>query len=81
MGLEGLDKVEVSSFTLREAVLSVELKLGNNDRVLSPAMHVKGSLGEHKGSGVRDGGVGVVVRSSSSVFSHAGKTKRSKDGS
>ena len=57
MGLVGLDLVEVGSLTLREAVLSVKLKLGGDNRVLSPAMHVQGGLGEHEGSGVRHRGV------------------------
>ena len=53
--LEGLDLVEVRSFTLREAVLAVKLELGSDDGVRSPAMHVEGSLGKNEGSGVRDG--------------------------
>jgi len=54
--LEGLDGVEVRSLTLREAVLTVKLKLGNNHRVLTPAVHVKGGLGKHEGTGIRDEG-------------------------
>merc|ERR1712216_364526 len=52
MGLEGLDLVEVGTLTLREAVLSVELKLGHNNGVKTPAMHVKSRLGKHEGSGI-----------------------------
>jgi hypothetical protein len=59
--LEGLDGVEVRSLTLREAVLTVKLKLGNNHRVLAPAVHVKGGLGKHEGTGVRDGGTNIRV--------------------
>jgi hypothetical protein len=55
VGLVGLDLVEVGTLTLREAVLAVKLKLGNNNGVKTPAMHVKGSLGKHKGSSIRDG--------------------------
>jgi len=60
--LEGLDNVEVRAFALREAVLSVELELGSDDGVKSPAVHVEGGLGEHKGAGIghigaRRGGV------------------------
>ena len=51
--LEGLDNVEVSSLTLGEAVLAVQLKLGSHHRVLTPAVHVKGGLSKHKGTGVR----------------------------
>jgi hypothetical protein len=53
--LEGLDLVEVRTFTLREAVLAVKLELGSDNGVRSPAVHVKGSLGKNEGSGVRDG--------------------------
>ena len=51
--LEGLDNVEVSSLTLGEAVLTVQLKLGSHHRVLTPAVHVKGGLSKHESSGVR----------------------------
>ncbi len=36
-----LNKVEVGTFTLTEAILSVKLKLSGNDWVLSPTVHVK----------------------------------------
>jgi len=59
--LEGLDLVEVGSLTLREAVLAVKLELGRDDRVLTPAVHVKGSLGEHEGAGIGHIGAGDTV--------------------
>ena len=49
-----LNEVEVSSFALREAVLSVKLKLGGYNRVLSPAVHVEGSLSKDEDAGIRD---------------------------
>ena len=58
MVLEGLHHVKVGAFAFREAVLAVELQLGSDDRVLTPAMHVDGGLGEHKGAGI--GHVGAV---------------------
>ena len=57
MSLVGLHLVEVGSLTLREAVLSVKLKLGGDDGVLSPAVHIQGGLGKHEGSSVRHRGV------------------------
>jgi len=50
--LERLDGIEVGTLTLGEAVLSVKLKLSGDDRVLTPAMHVKGSLGKDEGTGI-----------------------------
>ena len=47
-----LDKVEVRSFALAEAVLAVELELGGHNRVLSPAVHVQGGLGKNEYTGV-----------------------------
>ena len=38
VGLVGLDEVEVGTLTLGEAVLTVELKLGSDHRVLTPAV-------------------------------------------
>ena len=58
--LVGLDHVKVRALTLREAVLAVELQLGRDDRVLTPAVHVQGGLREHKGAGV--GHVGALRR-------------------
>ena len=50
--LERLDDIEVGSLALGETILSVELELGCDDRVLSPAVHVKGRLGEDEGAGI-----------------------------
>jgi hypothetical protein len=50
--LEGLDNIEVGTLTLREAVLSVKLKLGSDNRVLTPAVHVKSSLGKNEGTSI-----------------------------
>jgi hypothetical protein len=59
--LVGLNEVKVGSFTLREAVLAVELELGGDDGVLTPAVHGEGGLGENKGAGIRNSGVLVGV--------------------
>jgi len=59
--LVGLDEVKVGSFALRESVLTVELQLGGNNGILSPAVHVKGGLGHDEGSGIRDTSGGVVT--------------------
>ena len=48
-----LHQVEVGSLTLGESVLSIELELGGNHGVLSPAMHVEGGLGQHEGTSIR----------------------------
>uniref|UniRef100_A0A6C0IT24 Uncharacterized protein n=1 Tax=viral metagenome TaxID=1070528 RepID=A0A6C0IT24_9ZZZZ len=56
--LVGLDNIEVRALTLREAVLSVKLKLGGDNGILTPTMHVKGRLGEYKGTGIRESGTG-----------------------
>ena len=61
VALVRLNPREVGSFTLREAVLAVELQLGSDDGVLAPAVHVKGGLSEHEGAGIGDGGVDVGV--------------------
>ena len=50
---EGLDKVEVRAFTLRETVLAVELELGSDDWVLAPTVEAEGSLGEDEGASIR----------------------------
>jgi len=60
VALVRLNPREVGSFTLREAVLSVELQLGSDNGVLAPAVHVKGGLSEHEGAGIGNGGVDVV---------------------
>ena len=62
--LVGLDHIEVRSLTLREAVLAVKLKLGGHDRVLTPAVHVKGSLGKHEGGGIRHGTLSILKKTS-----------------
>ena len=51
--LVGLDQIEVGALTLREAVLAVKHKLSSSDRVGSPAVHIKGSLGKYEGTGIR----------------------------
>ena len=55
--LPRLNEVEVGAFALREAVLAVELQLGSDNGVLTPAVHVEGGLGEHEGAGVRQSGL------------------------
>jgi len=68
--LEGLDNIEVRSLTLREAVLAVELELGRDDGILTPTVHVKGSLGENEGASIRNvrgrGGCTIKTREGSS---------------
>jgi hypothetical protein len=59
--LVGLNEVKVGSFTLREAVLAVELELGGDDGVLTPAVHGEGGLGENESAGIRNTGVLVGV--------------------
>jgi len=61
VGLVRLNPREVGSFTLREAILAVELELGGDDGVLAPAVKVEGSLGEYKGAGIGNCGARVVV--------------------
>ena len=61
VSLVRLDPREVGSFTLREAILAVELELGGDDGVLAPAVKVEGSLGEDKGAGIGNCGARVVV--------------------
>ena len=53
--LPRLNEVEVGAFALGEAILAVELQLGSDNGVLTPAMHVNGGLGQNEGSGVREG--------------------------
>jgi hypothetical protein len=64
--LPRLDKVKVSTLTLREAILAVKLELSSDDRVLTPAMHVKRRLGKNEGTGVRDTRVGKLTAAASS---------------
>jgi len=80
VGLVGLDPGEVGTFTLREAVLAVELELGNNNGVLSPTVHVKGGLGKNECSGIRDGGALVVGSVGGGQLGKAGKAKGGKNG-
>jgi len=54
VGEERLDKVEVGSLALREAVLAVELELGRDDWVLTPAVELESSLREYEGAGIRN---------------------------
>jgi len=52
--LERLNEVEVSSFALREAILTVKLELSGNNRVLTPAVHLEGSLRKDEGASIRN---------------------------
>ena len=52
--LPRLDNIEVRTLTLREAVLAVELKLGRDNGVLTPAVHIQGSLGKNERAGIGD---------------------------
>ncbi len=56
-----LDHIEVGTLTLRETVLSIELELGRNARILTPTVHIEGGLGQHEGAGIRDKGSQVVL--------------------
>ena len=64
--LEGLNNVEVRTLSLRDAVLAVKLELSGDDGVLTPAVHVEGSLGEDECASVRDEG-SVVATTGSSI--------------
>jgi len=68
--LEGLDDVEVRAFAFREAVLAVQLELGSHHGVLTPAVHVDGSLSKHEGASIRD--IRARLTSSSVGGKHAG---------
>jgi hypothetical protein len=48
-----LNKVEVSAFALREAILAVKLELSGDDRVHTPAVKVKRRLGKNESAGIR----------------------------
>jgi hypothetical protein len=52
--LERLDNIEVRTFTLRETILAVKLELSSDNRVLTPAVHIEGSLGKNECSGIRE---------------------------
>ena len=56
--LEGLNNVEVRTFSLRDAVLAVKLELSGDDGVLTPAVEVEGGLSEHEGAGIGEHGGG-----------------------
>jgi hypothetical protein len=51
-----LDKIEVSTLTLREAILAVKLELSGDNRVLTPAVKSERSLSEDESSGIRYSG-------------------------
>ena len=51
--LVGLNEVEVSSFALREAVLTVKLELSSDNRVHTPAVKGERSLGKNESTGIR----------------------------
>ena len=86
--LPRLNEVEVGAFALREAVLAVELQLGSDNGVLTPAVHVEGGLGEHESAGVRQSGLlasgdtevagiaGVVSRGGPEIACKAGASSR-----
>ena len=59
--LPRLNEVEVGAFALREAVLAVELQLGSDNGVLTPAVHVKSGLGKNEGAGIRESGLLLVA--------------------
>ena len=65
--LEGLNSVEVRTLTLGEAVLAVELQLGSDNGVLTPAVHVEGSLRKHEGASISEGGTSGSETSGSVV--------------
>jgi len=79
MRLERLDLVEVGTLTLREAILTVKLELGNNHGVKTPAMHVEGSLSKHERSSVRHGGRDGGVGGCDITISTVGEKTRSID--
>jgi len=65
--LERLNNIEVSSLTLREAVLAVKLKLSGDNRVLTPAVHIKSGLRKNEGTSIRHIG---TLKASSLVCTH-----------
>ena len=71
--LERLDNVEVGTLTLREAVLAVELELGSDARILTPAVHIEGGLGKHEGAGIRDEGARVVTALRKGSLNNSGR--------
>jgi hypothetical protein len=77
--LPRLNEVEVGALALREAVLAVELQLGSDNGVLTPAVHVKSSLGKNEGAGIGHGGLDAV--NSANVAGVAGPEVSSAGGS
>jgi len=62
--LEGLNDVKVRTLSLGDTVLSVELQLGSDNGVLTPAVEVEGSLSKNESSGIgqsRSGGESTVL--------------------
>jgi len=70
--LERLDEVEVGALALREAVLAVKLELASNDRVLTPAVHVKSSLSKDECTSIRDTGVDAASTVVGTVLARSG---------
>jgi hypothetical protein len=56
VGLVRLDPREVGTFTLREAILAVKLELSDDNRVLTPTVHIQRGLSEDEGACIRDSG-------------------------
>jgi hypothetical protein len=57
-----LDKVEVCTLTLGEAVLAVKLELSGDNGILTPAVLLKGALGKDESTGIGDSSVGGRVK-------------------
>jgi hypothetical protein len=74
-----LDEVEVSSFALREAILAVKLELSGDDRVHTPAVKRKRSLGKNESTGIRNSRVleriAAVIEAGSKVGLIVASTK------
>jgi hypothetical protein len=71
-----LDKVEVSTLTLREAILAVKLELSSDNRVLTPAVEGKRGLSEDESASIGDTRVLIgsirVVDISNTCAAHIG---------
>jgi hypothetical protein len=70
-----LDKIEVGSFALREAVLTVKLELSGDNWVLTPAVHVEGSLSKNENTGI-----GKTVADAACESSTKGTVRNSRSG-
>jgi hypothetical protein len=70
--LVGLDNVEVGTFTLRETILAVELELGSDDGVETPAVHIEGSLGEDECTSIGHEGTSVDTQLTGSTLGSKG---------